>query len=124
MATRTSEAQTRKELIDPALRKAGWHVDNNQQVGIEIPVDGFDPEAWGQLEQELHLIRQEGGPYEVELPEGISDYVLYRENGEILAVVEAKRTSIDPRLAQAQTAFYVTQLEPQQSFVTFQNLVP
>ena len=39
------EAKTRKELIDPALEKAGWNVKNQNQVGIEIPVDGLDPAA-------------------------------------------------------------------------------
>ncbi len=38
-----TEARTRKELIDPALKKAGWDINNPDQVGIEIPVDGFDP---------------------------------------------------------------------------------
>ncbi len=38
-------------------------------------------------------------PYKVELPAGVTDYALYRPNGEIMAVVEAKRASVDPRLA-------------------------
>ena len=81
----------------------------------------FDPEAWKQLEKELKRIRSQAGEYKLELPVGISDYVLYRENGEILAVVEAKKTSTDPRLAQAQTKFYVTEIEkqPNQSFRPF-----
>ena len=33
-----TEAKTRKELIDPTLKKAGWDVDNPDQVGLEIPV--------------------------------------------------------------------------------------
>ena len=41
-----TEAATRKTLIDPALRRAGWDLDDPSQVGIEIPVDGFDPAAW------------------------------------------------------------------------------
>jgi predicted type IV restriction endonuclease len=41
-----NEATTRQELIDPALKKAGWDVTNRDQVGLEIPVDGFDPQAW------------------------------------------------------------------------------
>ena len=41
-----NEASTRKELIDPALLKAGWDVNNHDQVGSEIPIDGFDPQAW------------------------------------------------------------------------------
>ena len=114
-----TEAKTRKELIDPALQKAGWDVDNPDQVGIEIPVDGFDPVAWQRLEVKLRRLREAGVAYEVELPAGVSDYVLFRPNGEIIAVVEAKRTSINPRLARAQTEFYVTELEKRQSFRPF-----
>ena len=111
-----NEATTRKELIDPALKKAGWDVNNPEQVRIEIPVDGFDPKAWEVLKRR---VRDAGGIYEVQLPSGVSDYALYRPNGEIIAVVEAKRTSIDPRLAQTQAEFYVTQLEKLQSFRPF-----
>ena len=49
--TGITEKLTRKELIDPALFHAGWDVANPNQVGIEIPVDGFDPDAWQQLQQ-------------------------------------------------------------------------
>lgn len=51
--TGISEALTRRELIDPALKQAGWDVDNPDQVGIEIPADGFDPAAWKQLHKRL-----------------------------------------------------------------------
>ena len=111
-----TEATTRINMIDPALRRAGWDVDDPDQVGIEIPVDGFDPAAWQTLVTQL---RQRSVPYEVPLPAGISDYVLYQPNGEIIGVVEAKRTSVDPRLAQAQTEFYVTQIGQRQSFRPF-----
>ena len=60
----------------------------------EIPVDGYDAEPWN----------------------GISDYTLYRENGEVLAVVEAKRTSVDVRLAEAQLTHYVTEIEKHKVF--------
>jgi len=53
------------------------------------------------------------------LPKGVSDYVLYRENGEIIAVVEAKRSSFDPRLVQAQTEFYVREIEKRQGWRPF-----
>jgi len=33
-----SEAKTRKELIDPALKKAGSDVRDSAQVGTEIPL--------------------------------------------------------------------------------------
>jgi predicted type IV restriction endonuclease len=35
-----SEARTRKELIDPALARAGWDVNDPARVRVEIPVDG------------------------------------------------------------------------------------
>lgn len=81
-----SEARTRKELIDPALGAAGWDVHNSSLVGIEIPVDGYDTEPWN----------------------GVTDYVLYQPNGDIFAVVGAKRTTRDPRLAQQQAQHYIT----------------
>ena len=102
-----TEAATRKTLIDPALRRAGWNLDDPREVGIEIPVDGFDPAAWRALQAKL---KEQGDAYTTRLPAGISDYTLHRPNGEVIAVVEAKRTSVDPRLAEAQAEFYVTQL--------------
>ena len=94
-----NEAKTRKELIDPALKKAGWNVTNPDQGGLEIPIDDFDPKAWEALKEQINRIREIGGIYNFELPAGVSDYTLYRPNGEIIAIVEAKRTTIDPRLA-------------------------
>ncbi len=114
-----TEAQTRRQLIDPALARAGWNVGDSSQVGLEIPVDGFDPAAWNALAEQLRRIRGAGQIFEGALPAGISDYALYRPNGEIIAIVEAKRTSTDPRLAQAQAEFYVSQIEQRQSFRPF-----
>jgi type I restriction enzyme R subunit len=94
---RLSEAETRRNLIDPALEKAGWNLRNHAQVGLEIPVDGYNKEPWN----------------------GITDYCLYRPNGEVIAVVEAKRTSHDPRLAQQQAEHYVTEIAKHQSFQPF-----
>jgi type I site-specific restriction endonuclease len=114
-----SEAQTRKDLIDPALEKAGWDVHDPAQVGTEIPVDGFDPQAWKTLDARLNRLREAGVPYDAELPRGVCDYALYQPNGEIIAVVEAKRASIDPRLAVPQVEFYVTEIEKRQGFRPF-----
>ncbi len=49
MPSTFNEACTRKDMIDPALARAGWDVHNPNQVGLEIPVDGFDPAAWQAL---------------------------------------------------------------------------
>ena len=110
-----NEATTRVRLIDPALLRAGWDVNGSQRVGLEIPVDGFDPQAWRALEAQLRRIREQNQIYQAELPAGICDYALYRENGESIAIVEAKKTSIDSRLAQAQAEFYVSEIAKRQS---------
>ena len=94
---RLSEAETRKQLIDPALERAGWNLKNHALVGLEIPVEGYRTAAGDRL----------------------TDYCLYRQNGEVIAVVEAKRTSHDPRLAQQQAEFYVNEIARHQSFRPF-----
>jgi type I site-specific restriction endonuclease len=89
-----SEELTRKKMIDtstlpavaarrPQLEKAGWYMRDHSKVKIEIPVDGYEAEPWN----------------------AVSDYGLYRDNGEVLAVVEAKKTVVDVRLAEAQLTY-------------------
>lgn len=97
MPRRISEEQTRKEMIDPQLEQAGWYLRDHAKVKTEIPVDGYDAEPWN----------------------GVTDYCLYRENGEVLAVVEAKKTAVDVRLAEAQLTHYVSEIEKHQSFRPF-----
>jgi type I site-specific restriction endonuclease len=75
---RISEERTRKEMIDSQLEKAGWVLRDHSKVKIEIPVDSYDAEPWN----------------------GVTDYCLYRENGEVLAVVEAKKTAVDVHCAE------------------------
>lgn len=97
MPRKLSEERTRKEMIDPQLESVGWYLHDYSKVKIEIPVDGYDAEPWN----------------------GVTDYTLYRENGEVLAVVEAKKTAVDVRLAEAQLTYYVTEIEKHQSFRPF-----
>ena len=69
---RISEELTRKEMIDPQLEKAGWYLRDHSRVKIEIPVDGYDAEPWN----------------------GVSDYTLYRENGEVLVEVKSHSANV------------------------------
>jgi hypothetical protein len=62
-----TEAKTRKALIDPALRKAGWDVDDPRLVGLEIPVDGTDASAWRALRARL---KELGGNFDANVPSG------------------------------------------------------
>ena len=81
-----SEFETRKQFIDLDLKIAGWDSTNTRE---EVEVKGM-PNT------------QEAG---------YVDYVLYGENGKPLAVVEAKRTSKDPKIGQQQAKLYADCLE-------------
>ena len=92
-----NEALTRIRLIDPQLRAAEWRLDDRTQVQFEIPVDGYDAEPWN----------------------GVTDYCLYEPGGQVLAVVEAKRCSRNPRDADEQLRHYVTEIAKRQTFAPF-----
>ncbi|HQR98187.1 MULTISPECIES: DEAD/DEAH box helicase family protein [unclassified Polaromonas] len=90
---RFSEDNTRKWLIDRDLRMAGWDVSaglaSNESVGQEVEV----------LHQPTTTTK------------GYCDYVLWDDNGKPLAVVEAKKTSVDARVGQEQARLYADGLE-------------
>lgn len=65
-----NEAKTRALMIDAMLLQAGWDVSNPAQVGQEVEVD-FPDNASGK---------------------GRADYVLWGDNGQPLAVIEAKKS--------------------------------
>jgi type I site-specific restriction endonuclease len=109
-----NEAITRRDQIDPQLQRAGWNIADSDQVGIEIPVDGYDPAAWHVFAAQLNRAGVAQPVNAADLPSGICDYALYRANGEIIAVVEAKKAGYDPRLAQA--TFYVHEIGKRQNF--------
>lgn len=92
-----NEAQTRYNLIDPLLKKAGWDLADRTSVSFEVPVDGYDASPIN----------------------GITDYCLFRSTGEVLAVIEAKRTKRDARVGKEQLYQYVTKIEKKQSFRPF-----
>ena len=92
-----NEARTRVLHIDPQLRAADWRLNDRTQVRLEVPVDGYDAEPWN----------------------GVTDYSLYDASGNVLAVVEAKRTSRHARDADEQLRHYVTEIAKKQPYVPF-----
>ena len=92
-----NENQTRKQLIDGQITKAGWSLFDRNQVRFEVPASG-DDEDW---------------------TDGITDYSLYLPNGEIIAVVEAKKQSRSPHTARQQALIYAERIEQNQSFRPF-----
>jgi type I site-specific restriction endonuclease len=92
-----NESETRYNVIDPLVTKAGWNLADRRSIGLEIPLDGYD-----------------SAPIN-----GITDYCLFRENGEVLAVIEAKCTRRDARVGKEQLYQYITKIEKKQSFRPF-----
>lgn len=77
-----TEAETRRKYIDLDLMEAGW--EKGKSYEVEVPVIGM-PNQTGK---------------------GYVDYVLYGENGLPLAVIEAKKTSVDLMVGSQQAKLY------------------
>ena len=90
-----SEADTRRMFIDLMLREAGWEVSetkgaiNSGKACIEIPLAGM--------------------PNTSEV--GYADYVLFSDDMKPYAVIEAKRTTVDPKVGKHQAEIYADLLE-------------
>lgn len=82
------EAQTRKTLIDSLLIDAGWKLDDDH-VRFEVEV-GHQPSESGK---------------------GYADYVFYDDSGNPLAVLEAKKTSVNVNQGREQAKCYADGLE-------------
>ena len=85
-----SEYETRRLYIDAMLTDAGWIRGRNWLDEVELP----------------------GMPNKSEV--GYADYVLYGDDGRALAVVEAKRTCVDPAKGRQQAKLYADIIEKQQ----------
>lgn len=103
-----SEAETRKVYIDTYLQEAGWEVvpvDSEYVLsnGHKVKCGSVIP-AKACCEIPVKGIQNVSGV-------GFCDYVLYGRDGKPLAVVEAKKTSIDPSMGQFQVKEYGECLE-------------
>ena len=96
-----NEKETRIELIDPKLRRAGWKVLSTKYIieknaaCIETPVSGM--------------------PKSSENPtgNGFVDYVLFGDDGKPLAVIEAKKSINNEEQGRVQACLYADCLERQ-----------
>jgi type I restriction enzyme R subunit len=93
-----NEKLTRKEIIDNRLKQADWNVTDRTQV-----IEEFD----------IHLtvVEEPTTPYAVHQ---YSDYVLLGKDGKPLAVVEAKKTSVDAALGREQAKQYCYNIQSTQ----------
>lgn len=84
-----NEKETRKQLIDLMLHDAGWDINNKDLVSIEYPLK--DHKEIGK--------------------NGYADYVLFDKKSKPIAVIEAKKTSVDPIIGRQQAVEYANTLE-------------
>lgn len=90
-----SEAETRKLYIDEMLREAGWEISETDNAIVS---------GKACIEIEVHGMPNASGI-------GYVDYVLFDTDGMPLAVVEAKKTSVDSVVGKAQAELYAKCLE-------------
>ena len=93
-----NEKLTRKEIIDTRLKQAGWNVTDLTQV-----IEEFDIH--------LTIVEEPTIPY---AGHQFSDYVFLGKNGKPIAVVEAKKTSVDAALGREQAKQYCYNIQSTQ----------
>ena len=92
-----TEAETREKYIDLMLCEAGWEIMTEK---------GLEAASRACIEIKVLGMPNDGGV-------GYADYVLFGSNGKPLAVIEAKKTSLDPNVGKQQAILYADCLEKQ-----------
>lgn len=94
-----NEKLTRKEIIDDRLKQAGWNVGDRTQV-----VEEFD------IIVDSNMVQEATKPY---AGRQFSDYVLLAKDGKPLAVVEAKKSTVDANIGKEQAKQYCFNIQKQ-----------
>ncbi len=109
-------------LIDEMLRQAQWDPADKSQVLTEVAIRDIgwgvteSAEPWGSRESR----RTADGD---EIPTGRADYVLMDRRGRPLAIIEAKRTAIEPYTAKQQALPYAKKIGSPFIFLTNGELI-
>lgn len=93
-----NEKRTRKEIIDNRLEQAGWKLTDRTQVIEEFFIS-----------VENNIVNEPATSYNSEF----SDYVLLGKDGNPLAVVEAKKSTVDARIGEEQAKQYSYNIQKQ-----------
>jgi type I restriction enzyme R subunit len=112
-ADHSKESDARIE-VDEELRQAGWNPADKSEVRTEVKTDLVE-----ELSEEFDLSPTDSrdGGY------GFADYVLYGSRGRPLAVVEAKKSAIQPYTAKQQALPYAESLDAPFIFLTNGELI-
>ncbi len=93
-----NEAQTRAQIINKRLMQAGWDVKNPSHCTEELNIWGGLPEGVSEAQT----------PYQGQL---FADYALLGKDGKPLAVVEAKKTSVEAERGKEQARNYAEKIQ-------------
>jgi len=107
-------------IIDDLLRQAGWDPGDKSQVLTEVTVRDFrvaeSQSAYGEVAQHT---TSDGD----EVPTGRTDYVLIDQRGRPLAIIEAKRSAVQPYSAKQQALPYAKRIGAPFIFLTNGELI-
>src|SRR3989338_3562730 len=92
-----SEAQTRQKIIGQRLKLSGWDVKNPAYVTEELDIWVGLPDG----------VAEPQTPYQGHL---FADYALLGKDGKPLAIVEAKKTSVDAEIGKIQACNYAQKI--------------
>jgi len=109
-------------VIDDLLRQAGWDPADKSQVLTEVSIRDASrviSEPSAPYGNEPSLKSRDGD----EIPTGKADYVLLDRRGRPLAIIEAKRTAIEPYTAKQQALPYAKKIGSPFIFLTNGELI-
>ena len=121
MKNRSTEADARI-IIDDLLRQAGWDPADKSQVRTEVSIRDS---TWMVREPQVSYSAASSQEThdEDEIPTGKADYVLSDQRGRPLAIIEAKRTAIEPYVAKQQALPYAKKIGAPFIFLTNGELI-
>jgi type I restriction enzyme R subunit len=109
-------------LIDEMLRQAQWDPADKSQVLTEVSIRDT-PGIVAEPAASYESPERRGTPDGDEIPSGRADYVLLDRRGRPLAIVEAKRTAIEPYTAKQQALPYAKRIGSPFIFLTNGELI-
>ncbi|MBW1801736.1 MAG: DEAD/DEAH box helicase family protein, partial [Deltaproteobacteria bacterium] len=123
MKDHSTEADARI-VIDDLLRQAGWDPADKSQVLTEMNVyhtERFRPGQVGDVSGDAagFILTEDGD----KVPTGRADYVLQDRRGRPLAIIEAKRSAIEPYTAKQQALPYAKRIGSPFIFLTNGELI-
>ena len=95
-----NEETTRREVIDKQLAESGWNVADPTQVAIEFALEAASVEEVAEARADYKTSQ-------------FSDYALLGKDAKPLAVVEAKKSSVDAAIGREQAKQYCHNIQAQ-----------